>query len=391
MRRFAPVALLAVLSPASALAQQAPAAQAPAPATPAAAPTAAATPTPAVAPSPAAAPARRPTPWAASQLSITSSANGDLFDRSYRPSSNAIAALDLNVSLRPRYRISRAWQVRARWDFNIEFTNSDTTQSYREPRLSDPTTDLWFLGIPALGDFRFAIAAGFLFPVSPESRANTLIVQPRVIGQAAWGIEALGGEIAVIGQVVYSHPFFQYSTPGVTGQFPYARTSSGADSGLALGTINNQLSGRTNVHDQLSWTLILAPSWGKWSPGLAFSMTHQWAYGETHNASAPDGTQVGVGSSGSHVRQLTSFSGWLDYTANSWFTAELGYFMTRRLLRDDGTYGNPIYDPYQDWRVYLNANIVLDKLFDAIRGSGQGEGGVIRTQNTPRRDPTARF
>lgn len=384
MRRFAPVALLAVLSPVSALAQPAPAAQAPA-----AAPTAAATPTPAVAPSPAAAPARRPTPWAASQLSITSSANWDFFDNSYRQGSRALEAVDLNVSLRPRYRINRALQLRARWDFNVEFTNSDTTRTIREPRLSDPTLDLWFLGIPAVGDFRFAIAGGFLFPVSTEARYQTLILQPRIIGQAAWGIEALGGEIAVIGQVVYSHRFLQYTQPSVRVDEvapPPNRTFSPGEPGGGSSTAN----GGQLVHDQLSWTVILAPSWGKWSPGVAYSMTHQWSYDVARSAggSAPGANELPAGD---HRRQLSSFSGWLDFNPTAWLTLEAGYFQTRSVLDADGTFGNPFYSSYQDWRVYLNANIVLDKFFDAIRGGGAGEGGVIRTQNTPRRDPTARF
>ena len=225
--------------------------------------------------------------------------------------------------------------------------------------------------------------------VSSESRAATLILTPRVIGQVAWGIEALGGEIAVIGQVVYSHRFLQYTTPGVRGDFPYQRSSFSPD-GLGSTAVNNQLTGLPGVHDQLSWTLILAPSWGKFSPGAAFTMTHQWAYDVTRygatGASAPGQLEAGH-----HLRQLTSFAGWLDYNPASWLTVEAGYFMTRRLLRDDGTYGNPVYDGYQDWRVYLNANIVLDKFIEAITGTGQGEGGVIRTQNTPRRDVTARF
>ncbi|MFO0602458.1 MAG: hypothetical protein U0324_04750 [Polyangiales bacterium] len=379
MRRFAPVALLTALAPASALAQQAPAAT-PAPA---------AAPAPAATPAPAPAAARRPTPWAASQLSITSSANWDLFDYSYRPSSRSLSVIDLNVSLRPRYRINRALQLRARWDYNFEFTNSDTTQTQYEPRFGDPSLDLWFLGLPSLGDFRFALAGGFIFPVSPESRAQTLILTPRVIGQVAWGIEALGGEIAVIGQVIYSHRFLQYTTPGIRGDFPYQRTVNADFTGSP--GIANQLSGLPGVHDQLSWTVILAPSWGKWSPGVAFSMTHQWSYDISRGGSTTATTSANQLPTGDHLRQLSSFSGWLDYNPTAWLTIEAGYFMTRRLLRDDGTWGNPIYDPYQDWRVYLNANIVLDKFFEAITGGGQGEGGVIRTQNTPRRDVTARF
>jgi hypothetical protein len=403
MRRFVSVALMALLAPVGVLAQQTPTnPPTPAPAGPAApasaAPTAATTTAPASgtsssAPTPPAA-RRRPSPWAASQLAIQTSANWDFFDRSYRPSSEALSTLDFFVSLRPRYRINRQFQLRARWDFNLEFTNSDTTQTYREPRMSDPVLDLWFLGMPPLGDVRLALAAGFLFPVSPETRAQTLIIQPRLLAQVAWGTEALGGEIALIGQLIYSHRFLQYTTPGVRGDFPYARSTLGqslsSDVGGLPNVVNNQLIGLTNVHDQLTWIAIVSATWGKWSPGLAMIMTHQWAYDVTRapGVPAPGPNEVGAGT---HVRQLSTFFGWLDYVANSWFTLEVGYFMSRRLLRDDGTWGNPIYDPYQDWRVYLNANIVLDKLFEAITGSGQGEGGVIRTHNTPRHDATVRF
>jgi hypothetical protein len=232
-----------------------------------------------------------------------------------------------------------------------------------------------------------------LLPVSPEARAATLIIQPRVVAQVAWGIEALGGDIAVIGQAIYSHRFTQYTTPGVQGMFPYARQSLGSSLSADLGGfpgVNNQLIGLTNVHDQLTWIAILAGTWGRFSPGLAMIMTHQWSYDVNRGPGAPSPGPYET-AVGSHTRQLSTFFGWLDVTANSWLTVEAGYFMSRRLLRDDGSWGNPIFDPYQDWRLYLNANIILDKFFDAITGAGGGDGGVIRTQNTPRRDPFARF
>lgn len=371
MRRFVTAALLAGLVPASALAQQQPAPSG-----------TSSTPAPAATPAPAPTPAARPrtTPWAASQLSITTSANGAFFDRSYVLSGENVSAWDLNVSFRPRYRLSRAFQVRGRWDFNLEFTNSDSTTTNREPRFSDPVLDMWFLGVPPIGDLRIALAAGLIFPVSSESRANTLIVTPRVVAQLAWGKELFGGDFALIGQALYTHPFTQYTTPGVRGARPYAFSCVGNTADCS-----GQLRGGPNVHDQLSWTVILAQTWGDWSPGVAFGMIHQWAY--TLSSDSQSSTQVG--STGSHLRQLTSFSGWLDYNPNPWLTIEAGYYQFRNILDGDGTYGNPFYAQYQDWRVYLNANIVLDKFYEAITGSGAGGGGVIRTHNSPRRTPLA--
>jgi hypothetical protein len=389
MRRFVTAALLASLVPASALAQQTPTPAAapttePAPAAPAtttAAAAPAATP-PAPAPAaPAAAPARAPNPWAGSQLNVQTSANGAFFDRSYVLSGDSTSAADMSITLSPRYRLNRVFQLRASWNFNMEFTNADNTTTRLEPRFSDPSLDLWATGLPPLGNLRFALAAGLVFPVSVESRANTLILTPRVIGQAAWSVEAFGGDFALIGRVAYSHPFQQYTTPGIRGSFPYNRSCV-----TASGDCSGQLRGSTNVHDQFTWSVILSQSWGDWSPGVFFQMIHQWAY------DIPTAT-LGTGAQDSHYRQSTYFAGWLDYNPVGWLTVEAGYQMQRSVLDGDGTYGNPFYGQYQDWRVYLSANIVLDKFFEAIGGSGAGGGGVIRTQNTPRSPiiPFARF
>jgi hypothetical protein len=106
-------------------------------------------------------------------------------------------------------------------------------------------------------------------------------------------------------------------------------------------------------------------------------------------ASGPDSPGV----LDTHMRQSTFFAGWVDYNPVGWLTLEVGYQMGRSVLDGDGTYGNPVYGQYQDWRAYLSANIVLDKFFDAIRGGAGGGGGVIRTQNTPATPqlPFARF
>jgi hypothetical protein len=367
MRRFVIAALIAAALPTSAWAQQT------APATPVAAPV----PT---APAPAA-PARRPSRWAGSQMSLQLAANGAFFNRSYVLSGDSTSTADMSFTFSPRYTINRQFQLRANWSFLYEFTNSDSTTTNHEPRFSDPTVDLWFRGIPPVGDFAFAVATGLAFPVSPESRANTLIATPRVIAQAAWGIEAFGGEFSVLTRATYQHPITQYTTPGVRGDRPYALTCFGS----AL-TCSDQLRGGTNVHDQLGWFLLLSQTWGKFSPGLFFSMTHQWASAVPYVG----GDAANVGARNSHLRQSTYFSGWLDYNPTPYMTLEVGYYMGRSVLDADGTYGNPIYAPYQDWRVYVSANIVLDKFIDAITGASAGGGGVIRAA-APTDRSTSRF
>ena len=56
-------------------------------------------------------------------------------------------------------------------------------------------------------------------------------------------------------------------------------------------------------------------------------------------------------------------------------TVEAGYSLTRSLLDADGTYGDPFFARYQDWRVYLSASVVLDRLFD---GRPHPERGIVR-------------
>lgn len=394
MRRFVFAALLGgVMLPTTAFAQQSPnppeatAQPQPAPAsaqaTPAApaAPAAAGGAAPTSAPPSAVNPPRTSSRWANSQLQATVTSNWSTFDPNYQLSGGATSVVDMNISLRPRYRLNRHLQLRGRWDYYYEFTNSNSTTTQHEPRFGDPSLDLWINSIPSVGDLSFKVAVGLLFPVSPESRATTLIVTPRVIGQAAWGVDAFGGEFGLIGQVSYSRPISQYTTPSVRNAPNYPRQCAGDGDLLAC---NLQLSGRTNVRDQLSWTAIVVQTWGLWSPGVAFGMTHQWAYGLPSTSVSGGLSATDVGANDAHLRQLVSFSGWLDFSPNPWLTVEAGYYIFRNVLDADGTYGNPFYGQYQDWRMYLNANIVIDKFIDALRGTTDAGGGVIRTQNTPR-------
>jgi hypothetical protein len=82
------------------------------------------------------------------------------------------------------------------------------------------------------------------------------------------------------------------------------------------------------------------------------------------------------------VRQSVYFSMWLDYNANSWFTGEIGYFMFRNVLSQDGRYGNPFFDRYQDARLYLGFNINIDTFVkEIVEKDESDEAGIIRARN----------
>jgi len=317
---------------------------------------------------------RRGTRWADSQVRLGVAANPDLFDRSYRAASAQLAFLGLWFTALPRFRVSDALQLRLAWSVALELTASDTTTTRREPELGDPSLELWFLGAPSVGALRFSFGAGLVAPVSAASRALTTVLTLTAAARASWGADLAAGRFTAVATLGYAHVFSEHTTPGVMGSFPYAR-------GAVAGTDSGQLRGSTVVHDELAWRLTVTQAWGRWSPGASFGMWHQWAYGAT----AADPSPVGVRSSG--ARDYSNFTAWFDVSANSWLTFELGYSMSRRLLDDDGTFGNPFFSHHQDWRLYLAANIELDRLVEATQDRGGGLGRILRASAGGSRAP----
>jgi hypothetical protein len=340
---------------------------------------AAQTATPSAAPAAAPAPARpAPLPWRQTQLLATVGVTLPTLFRDLTQYPND--TVDMSLAIRPRWTFNRMLQMRAGMAFSYEFTNADNTTTLHEPRFGDINLDLWVTGIPPLaGAVKFWVAPRLVFPVSVESRARTMIVTPGVVLQAAYGIEhVLGGELDIIGNATYSHPLYQYTTPGVRTAPANRATCFGAGNG---GGCNDQLSGVFNPADTVSWALIVAQSWEHISPGVFFSMQHIFPY------QGADNTLL-MHNSPTSVRTNTIFAAWVDWIATPWFTAEVGYQVFRNLINADGTWGNPFYAPYQDSRFYLQTVFSLDKLYELASGRSQGGGGVIRTRNE---SPRGRF
>ncbi len=321
---------------------------------------------------------KKPLKWAGSSFFIQTGMTPDVIIPSMVQSPNP--TVETFALLQPRWTFNKDWQLRARATFRVEWTNSDSDNTVRQPNFGDTAFSLFYRGIPKVEKFSILAGVALTLPTSSESRARTVIVQPGLTLQIARPIEKfLGGEALFLASTTYSHPFYTHTTPGYTDN-PLYRSDPRSYSPACYGsdtTCIRQVSGRANVSDSLSWFALFSPSWGKWSPAVFFLMNHSFTY------TFKDLPGVSRLADNSTTRQSTYFSFWLDYNANAWLTAEIGYQMSRDLIAADGSYGNPFFSTNQQMTAYLGANITLDALYQSLTSSDHsGEGGVVRARKT---------
>jgi hypothetical protein len=312
---------------------------------------------------------RGPRRFAGTQLFQQLSASTSTLIRSQQQSYNP--TVEAATFLLPRYTFAD-WQLRGRLVFNYEITNSDSTVTRNEPRFSDTTVQLFYRSLPTLAGFQPLVGAQIIAPTSPESRARRMYFSPGIVAQLSRPVHhVLGGELLLLGSVTYQHPIYRYTTPETRDETPYRFVCYGGGSGC-----DGQLTGITNASDIVSWSVLVAGEWGRWSPALFALGTHQFAYAARGIAGLPNASDR------SNVRQTTYFSAWLDYNANTWFTAEVGYYMFRNVLSGDGRYGNPFFDRYQDARFYVGFNVNIDNFVKEIVEKDEGDdSGIVRARN----------
>lgn len=325
----------------------------------------------------------KPRPFAGTQIyTTTSMTTATVFrgqEQSYNPTvSSAVWFL-------PRYTINESFQLRGRLIFNYEWTNADDTVTRNEPRFSDTTLQLFYNKIPAVAGFKPRIAANLGLPTSPESRARTMVVAPGATFQLSKEIEhVLGGELMLLHFTSYSHPLYRSRVPVRRNDPNYTFQCAGGASGC-----QDLLSGVLNPSDTLAYAFMIVGEWGKFSPALYYLGASQWTYqpkqdisfGEVTNTNDPRLVTSSTPQGPNTVRQTSYFSAWLDYNVNSFFTAEVGYWLSRSTLAADGKYGNPFFDRYQDMRVYIGANFNVDNFVKALEG-GDVDAGIVRAKNT---------
>lgn len=287
--------------------------------------------------------------------------------------------VESNLYITPRFAINDALQLRARLIVSYEWTNSDENTYNHEPTLSDTTLQLFYRKIPQLpGGIQPAVALNAALPTSKNSRARTMYVTPGATLQLVKGFEHfLGGELSIIGSVTYSHPLYKSRNPETLDPRPVPFQCLGGNG------CSDLLSGTMNVSDNLSYSLIVSPEWGKWNPAIAYIGGSAWAYHPTATVNPIDGKPMPVNSDATNYRQTHYLSAWLDYNFTAWITGEIGYWNATSGIGADGQRANIIFNRYQDTRVYLGASIQLDNLVKSLQGTSEGAAGVVRAQAKP--------
>lgn len=262
----------------------------------------------------------------------------------------------------PRFTISDDWQLRGRLSLSVEWTNSDVTTTVREPVLSDTTLQLYYRGLPTLFGVKALIGPQVVLPSSDLSQARTMRLSPGVVAQLSRAVALPAGSLLLLSNLSYQRPIYGYTTPGLDRAPSYGPQCRGD-----LSSCVEQASGLANARDLFGWSLVFLGQFGDFAPAVTFSASHQLPFRFT-----PVPSTVSV-EDPTTVRVVTAFSAFVDWTFNAWGTLELGYNLTRSALGDDGKYGNPFFDRYQDGRLYLGLNVALDPFL-----VGDSEGGVVR-------------
>ncbi len=319
----------------------------------------------------------KPRPFAGTQIFAQTSMTTATVFRGQTQYANP--TVEGSLWLLPRYAINKDFQLRGRFILNYEMTNSDTTKTRNEVVISDTTLQLFYRAIPEVAKIKPMVAVNLGVPTSKTSRARTMVVSPGATLQLVRPIEhVLGGEIDIISGLTYTHPFYRYTTAGTIDPTPYAFSCFGGNA------CQDQLSGTFNVSDSLTYSLIVTGEWGKWSPALFYLGSSQFAYSGrddyTYQGQPIRGPEGYGQQSPNAVRQSSYFSAWLDYSANNWLTAEVGYWLSRATLTEGGKYGNPFFDRYNDMRVYIGANFNIDNIMKTLEGEN-GEAGVVRAKS----------
>jgi hypothetical protein len=325
-------------------------------------------------------PKKKPKPraWSGTQLFLQNSVSTATFIPSQQQDYNP--TVDSTLFILPRYAINKDFQLRGRLLLSYEYTNSDSTKTRNEPVLSDTSLQMFYRAIPAFKEIKPMVSLNVALPSSKLSRSRTMLFSPGATLQLVRAFpHVLGGEIDIISGLTYTHPVYRYTTAETLDPGPYSFSCFGGNA------CQDQLSGLFNPSDILSYSLIVSGEWGKWSPAVFFLGSSQWTYTGRDDLSFQGRPIVSAERAGlqapSAVRQTSFFMAWVDHHTSSWLTTEVGYFMSRSILSEAGTYANPFFDRYNDMRLYLGFNVNLDSLMQTLEGEG-GEGGVVRAKNT---------
>jgi hypothetical protein len=361
-----------------------------APTTPAtgAAPTST-TPAPAAAPPAAPAPAA-PAPlfWRGTAFILDQSTSLETLAPGLVQSSQSLRSYQLWASIRPRFALGRMFSLAVRQDATFEmFPDYGDTGS--AGFFGDLWTDLSFRGTPTFAGIKPIFALRAQWPVSLATRARNVYVTTGLVASFNRGIDLPNNQsLSLSLSFIGSHPWAGSTTGGnrIAPLTPdrngcsLAEVAAGAD----LNSRSPSVCGYGGAPANAAFNLTSVLSVGYQTPvnGLSFSlmgvMINSWLY-ELPPAYIVDRmggvVQTQTSPLDQRMRQATWVSISADYDATKWLSLSVGYYSFRSVTNEDGTYGNPLYQPGGGTRVFFTSSFALDAIYEALRGSSASGGG----------------
>lgn len=354
----------------------------------------------------AAAPANAPLFWRGTSFILDQSTSLETLAPGLVQSSQSLRSYQLWASIRPRFALGRHFSLAVRQDATFELF-PDYGETGSAGFFGDLWTDLSFRSIPAFGGIKPIVALRAQWPVSLATRARNVYVTTALVASFSKSFELpRDSSLSISLSFVGSHPWAGSTSGGnriIAGtqdrnECSVVTFESGADQNSRQSTICGY--GAASFNTAFGLTSVLSLTYAPPVPGLSFSamgvMVNSWLYGQNNDyiVDRMGGVvQVQTNPLDQRMRQATWLSFSVDYDATKWLSLSLGYYSFRSVTNEDGTYGNPLYQPGGGTRIFFTTSFALDAIYEALAGSQveRGAGGSARSVTMNESRPRRRF
>lgn len=270
----------------------------------------------------------------------------------------------LNFRFMPRFYLTDKLFLRARFDLNVEMTESNFTTTNRQPMFSDIFLDLIAPGLIRFDHFTITAGARLVLPTSLQSIASKTYLGTGAFANISYNFDNIGEGFTLLLDTSFTG-FFRGSN---VAQSESGYGCSSVDGGS--GRVCNQAGGLTSSVYQFT----IGPSIN-FMPIEHLNLFTTYSFMMQQGAPLSDttiqtsGGPVSVRGDGqTHTRNLQMFYFSIAYDITEWFNLNLYYMTFTTLYNPNGSVRNPLFN--YDASIGLTALFTLDQLYDAVVGSG---------------------
>lgn len=270
----------------------------------------------------------------------------------------------LNFRFLPRVYLLDKLFLRARFDLNVELTQSDFTSTNRQPMFSDIFLDAISPGIFHYDNFNITAGARLVLPTSIMSQADNLYFGAGFLANFSYNFPSIGDGLTFLFDLAYTYNVRGsnvtsvdqgYGCAGLDGRAGRVCTQTGGPSNLrmttSLGpTINFVPIERLNITAVYSFMWRVANDLG------------------TATVPTASGPITLADNSRTHDRNWQMFYFGVAYDVLDWLNLSVYYYALTTQFSPNGAARNPFFN--YDATIGLTATFTLDQLYEELTGHG---------------------